>query len=572
MKNKEVIYIDVDDEITGIIDKVNSAKEKIVALVLPKRAAVFQSIVNLKLLQKSANSHHKKVVLVTSEASLLPLAGAVGMYIAHTLESAPEIPSSPDVSDKPLSVTEEVDEEEPDLSKPVGVLAGLTPIPIPRAKPEDDSIELDNEEKPAETSHLTSDAKKIKNKTPKQKKIKVPNFEKFRTRLILGSTLLVILVVGWVLAFVVLPKATITIKTNTTQISSNQNVTFSTTQKALDPVNLIVPAKMAQIQKTVTSPQVNTTGQKQVGTSASGTMTISNDQDQNTHTVPIGTIFTTQDSAGNNINFTTTASGTVPGVSCATFYPFTCTPGKSQPIPVQASGVGTDYNISATTNYTTNDSDLSGNFTFSGSAMSGGSSQTVQAVTQQDIANAQQQISSPNSNQIETQLEQQLQQQGLFAVAATFSNGTPSFNPSADVDAQANTVTVTGTFTYTMFGVNKNDLNTIVNNYINQQINSKSQSILDNGLNQASYQVLNSTSNSVQLAMQDTATIGPKIDLNTLKKQVAGQKSGDIVAMINQIPGVTNVNVHYSPFWVTSTPKSTSKIKIIIEKSNGNSP
>jgi hypothetical protein len=31
---KDVVYLDVDDEITAIIDKVEAAKEKIVALVL----------------------------------------------------------------------------------------------------------------------------------------------------------------------------------------------------------------------------------------------------------------------------------------------------------------------------------------------------------------------------------------------------------------------------------------------------------------------------------------------------------------------------------------------------------
>lgn len=51
---KDTIYIDVDDEITGIIDKVVSSKHKIVALVLPKRAAVLQSIVNMKLLKRVA--------------------------------------------------------------------------------------------------------------------------------------------------------------------------------------------------------------------------------------------------------------------------------------------------------------------------------------------------------------------------------------------------------------------------------------------------------------------------------------------------------------------------------------
>ena len=74
--DKDTIYIDIDDEITGIIDKVTASNGKIVALVLPKRASVFQSIVNMKLLKRAADSEKKNLVLITSAAGFLPLAGA----------------------------------------------------------------------------------------------------------------------------------------------------------------------------------------------------------------------------------------------------------------------------------------------------------------------------------------------------------------------------------------------------------------------------------------------------------------------------------------------------------------
>ena len=97
---KDTIYIDVDDEITTIIDKLRSSPGKIVALVLPKRATVFQSIVNMKLLKRTADNAKKHVVLVTSEAALMPLAGTVGLYVAETPQSKPEIPPVPGVDDR----------------------------------------------------------------------------------------------------------------------------------------------------------------------------------------------------------------------------------------------------------------------------------------------------------------------------------------------------------------------------------------------------------------------------------------------------------------------------------------
>src|SRR5918911_5581071 len=107
MANPDTIYIDIDDEITGIIDKLKASKGKVVALVLPKRAAVFQSIVNMKLLKRAADSSKKHLVLITSEAGLLPLAGAAGVHVAKTLTSKPVIPLAPQAIDDGEETVEE---------------------------------------------------------------------------------------------------------------------------------------------------------------------------------------------------------------------------------------------------------------------------------------------------------------------------------------------------------------------------------------------------------------------------------------------------------------------------------
>src|ERR1041384_4594577 len=90
--NKDVIYIDVEDDITAIIGKVKDAKEKIVALVPPKRIGVLQSAVNLRLLTRSAGQHHKRLVLITNNNALIALAAAAKVPVAKTLQSKPELP------------------------------------------------------------------------------------------------------------------------------------------------------------------------------------------------------------------------------------------------------------------------------------------------------------------------------------------------------------------------------------------------------------------------------------------------------------------------------------------------
>jgi len=106
----------------------------VVALVLPKRAPVLQSIVNMKLLKRTADTADKNLVLITSETGLLPLAGAVGLHVASTPNSKPNIPNAPvspgdepEDIDEPLSIVDGNDSEDFDsgaaADKPVGDLA-----------------------------------------------------------------------------------------------------------------------------------------------------------------------------------------------------------------------------------------------------------------------------------------------------------------------------------------------------------------------------------------------------------------------------------------------------------------
>lgn len=82
---KATVYLEADDEITSIIEKVESAGPKVVALVLPKRMTSLQSVVNMRLLKRNADLANKSVVLITSDSSLLPLAGAAKLHTAKKL-------------------------------------------------------------------------------------------------------------------------------------------------------------------------------------------------------------------------------------------------------------------------------------------------------------------------------------------------------------------------------------------------------------------------------------------------------------------------------------------------------
>lgn len=554
---KDTIYIDIDDEITGIIDKLRASKGKVVALVLPKRATVLQSIVNMKLLKRAATDSKKSVVLITTEAGLLPLAGASGMYVASSLNSKPEIPSAPANDEDEEMVDEDahdIPEEDHEITAKtagavaVGALAGLPP-----KTDEVETLELDDDD--AETSTEQTPATADKPKKPKKDaKLKVPNFERFRLLLIIGGALLILMIVLAITGNRVLPKATITIKTDASVVNSTLALNLSTTATKLDLSNNTLPAKQVTIKKTYTQ-QANATGQQNNGTKASGTvnMTAKECGVVSPSDVPAGTGISsgglTYITQGNTSFVYDHISG-----GCIFFK-------ASSATSIVAQKGGANYNVaSGTTFAVAGRSDV----TATGSA-SGGTDNIVTVVSQSDIDNAKNKINIEDQS-VKTDLQNQLKQAGYYAMPVTYSTGTPTVTTSANAGDAAANVTVTEVVTYTMMGVHEADLKAAVDNSVKSQIDIGKQSVLDQGLGTATYNLQSATDTTAQVAMQTAVVIGPKLDEDQIKEQVAGQKSGAAVAELEQNPDVTDVTVKLSPFWVSSIPKNTKKITVVIEK------
>jgi len=72
------IFIDIDDEITFVIDRIASSKTLNIILVIPERAAILSSLSTLKLLYHLVQRSEKKVVVVTMDEFGKTLAQKVG--------------------------------------------------------------------------------------------------------------------------------------------------------------------------------------------------------------------------------------------------------------------------------------------------------------------------------------------------------------------------------------------------------------------------------------------------------------------------------------------------------------
>ncbi len=75
----KTIYIDIDEEIIGIIHKIKYAEANEIFLVIPKNSLLTQGLVNLKILKKEVAKMGKEIILVTSDAHSKKIIELVGL-------------------------------------------------------------------------------------------------------------------------------------------------------------------------------------------------------------------------------------------------------------------------------------------------------------------------------------------------------------------------------------------------------------------------------------------------------------------------------------------------------------
>jgi hypothetical protein len=550
--NKDVIYIDIEDDITGIIGKVKVADTKIVALVPPKRIGILQSVVNLKLLQRAAQEADKRVVLITSDRSLTTLAAGVKIPVAKNLQSRPEIPQL----DVPETPEEEVINGK-DL--PVGdIEKSLTPVKPAATVADDLDEKIDLGEaavgaaKPAPKK--LDQVAKVKGKS----KLSIPNFDVFRKRFFLiggGAVLLVILLV-W--AFVFAPRATVVISARTTNVSIERTLALNPGAAASDTAKFVLKPNVQQLKKAVAT-EFTASGTKDIGDKAKGTVVITNGESSDPITVPAGASFV----AASGPKFTSNASVTVPGAKVVSGG----IQKGSASVAVTAADIGPEYNLAAQ-NYTIQSYDDLG---ASGEAMAGGTKQTVTVVSQADVDKAKEQLGSQNADAAKAELKKQFNDDSLI-IEESYSaeQSAPSVSPA--IGEQAKTAKLTVETTYTYVGLARTDVKAILTSAINDALKDKTdQQTYSSGESTIVFQTFEKQGAVFNTRMSTTGQIGPKIDTAQLAKQLAGKRFGEIQAIVNQISGVNNVDITFSPFWVTTAPSADKiDIKFSVAPSGGN--
>lgn len=535
--NKDIIYIDVEDDITAVVGKVKASKERIVALVPPRRAGILQSAVNMRLLARAAKLADKRLVLVSNDRIIAGLAGAAEIPVAKNLQSKPEIAEVPvlkvddnDVIDgSELSTSSNLAKEQPHQEQPLDSKK-TTP-----ANTETKSAPMRSSPKP-----------------------KVPNFNLFRKKFILigGSALLFIGILIWALVFASHAKVIITAKT--TSVTVSEVVSLSETTKT-DANAKTIKALKQQKQKEI-GVEFDATSQKNVGEKAKGTVRIRTSAEiilVTGLTVPSGT----EIQASNGSLFVTTEpavfskgdAGSLGGVN----------------VGVIAKEGGSQHNGASGVASTGARGVIAVSFL---GATSGGTDKTATVVSESDLKSAQEKLAAIKDDELKKQLS------GAFgssskvideSYAESRSNPTPSVAVGGEAKGK---VSLKATLTASMMAVDQSEIDAFSKAKIADEIKSKrSQKIYSTGSDRVTFSEFSSNPQGATARLVMNGAVGPEIKEDQVKEQAKGRTYGDIQSTLESIEGVNDVDVKFSFFWVRTVPNDINKISVEFKLQNAGS-
>jgi hypothetical protein len=530
---EKIIYLEADEEITSVIDRVKNAQSQAVALVVPRGASVIQGIVNLKLLRREADKIKKEVFLVTTDKAAKNLAMQVGISVFDKLDDA--ISAMPEMD-------EEATEPEIETSAIGSKVSNEKSIPISEIKYRKATYRKVHEVKPQPQAPV-SNFQSLK-----------PSF-KFNWKYALGIFIFLILA-GLFTAFFLLPKAEVTLTLNSETLANQFRITVDKNQKSFSPEDNAIPGQIVTATKDL-SQESQATGKKDVGEAAKGSITIYNSWSSSSQNFAAGTKF--RSSSGKV--YISTSAVTCPGA--------TVSGGKlvasSATIQAVAQEKGAEYNgkvgkITILGISTTQQANLYG----VGSNFSGGFTKEIVVVSKDDITKAKKELDKKINLALSAEIADKVSSDNNYSPEAVSKEIikeeiSPKEGEEAK-DFEIKTQVKISTLSY-----KKSDFDKIVDQNIQKNLEGRTL-IAD-----ASKEIITKVAKQdlkegkLTLDLDVKAQVGPELDEKILRENLSGKSQEEAIAYLKGFKEVKDVQVTLWPFWVKKIPGLEASLKIEID-------
>ncbi len=574
MKDTKV-FVDLDDEITFISEKIIRTPTNRVILVVPERSGIITSLVGLKMLRKVIDKFEKDVVIVTTDKQGKNIALNAGYISVDKIGEVDEDIWKESVRLKKrlhdsLIMSNKIPYKE-DIFQSVDNTNDLKEnkeIIVPEKKdetPHKENIrrEVFENEKPLQkskkisfegfdliaggdaASYITDDDIPIKkdNNEETKKPINRGNLFKSsfykdttinnkRNKLILYISVFIILLI-FIIYYLFLTTANISISVLGKNIKSNTKINLSLNVSHINPNTLTIPAQIYSASESGSN-SINTTGQKNTvqGNYASGSVIFYNSTNSAV-TIPSNTTFTDN----NQYSFTTTNSVSVPAA-------------QSSITGVQ-NGASSSQNVSLNTNTPPAASD-----TFSNPNYTGILASNQNAFTQGNAQIIKQQVvSSQDYTNLENNLSQSLFKSGQQKLL--------SQNNNVNLIKQSiKNIVVNKSFDHQIGDVAQvlnlsENTKTEAQGYISQDITKViSENIQNKGdlIKNLKYTILNiqvSTLGEIQISLSYTGKLYKNINKSEIISKIKGKSFSQARSYIKSLNNIQNISITSNPYIFT---------------------
>lgn len=536
----EILYLEPDEEITSVIDKIKNAHSSKLGLVVPRDATLLQSVVNLKLLSKEATSLGKEIAIVTTDRIGRNLAAQVGIPVFNSIEEQ-----------KPIF------QPQPPKPSPEEIIELDTANQAPIEQPKDVQVHH-FQEKPLVWRRKEAPILKPQfSQKPEINTTKSPVHHDYsKLRKIIWPILAIILVLSLIAGYLLLPRATAKVFVLSEDLKKTVDVTATSKTKTEDLTQSVFPGELIESQKEKQE-KFSTTGKKTIGTKASGTITLYNEWDSNPHNLSAGTKLSSLSKT-----FLTKSDVSIPA--------FERVGGNDQKgsvkVDIEAENPGEDYNVKA------------GRFTILGlpaaqqekiygqsnSDLTGGESREVQVISQEDYDKAKFKLVEGLNKEIAADFLKKTS--GKKIVEKAIVKPDPDIS-SPKVDSEAKDFEMKVSLKEQVIIFDSAKFKDFLVKILTKQapVNKMVTIAKDEDIG---YEVTKTAydKGELDLKVNILAKISDKISTDKIKSEIIGKNLTDAENIIKNTPGVSKVEITMSPsWWFKKIPNFEKNVEVEIQ-------
>jgi hypothetical protein len=546
--SKEIIYLEPDEEITSIIDKIRDLQNiEDVFLVAPKGASISQSVVNLKILKKEADALGIKISMVSQDEIARHISSQVGLAVYESINATKPIIEPPKEEPK-LDDVIEIDMSEKQSSKPPpGVKVNYY-----------EPVESDTANKSIPTHSQASSISTQKYQPPIISKPKVQ--KKWMSKLAFALLGLLVFVI---LFYYFYPKAEVSLVIASEEIQENIEIVIDTSTNVVSDDNKHIPGEIITYKDEV-SQEFVATGKKDVGEKAKGTVTLSNGAGTKVD-VPRGTLI----ESTSGFVFVTTASASVPGATASVDSQGSVqkSPGTTD-VSVEARDAGDKYNIGPTSFSVANFSNITAK---NSTSFSGGISKQITVVSDDDIASAKEKLSQELGKKIKEYLNTHTIDKKLSFLGDSVEFYDSQFTTSHQSGSETQKFTAKLSQSAKTIAFIEEDYKKNIIAYLGDKIPDNKELVLssDDEISRGDFHV-DYSQGIMKIEGSIKTKLAPKMDYEKIKNDIKGKNIFTAEVDLKNNPSIVKAKIQMNPSWINAVPRRLSNIDIKSEYKNSN--